>query len=53
MAVCRGGGSGVRVGLFVMMMGEMVKCLNIGVGEGVEANPIVTGAVKVLQDVEG
>jgi hypothetical protein len=45
MAVCRGGGSGIRVSLFVMVMGEVVKGLNIWVGEGVKTDSVVAGAV--------
>jgi hypothetical protein len=45
MAVGRGGGSGIRVSFLVMVMGEVVKSLNIWVSEGVKADPLVAGTV--------
>ena len=51
MTVGRGGGSGIRMCFFVVVMGKVIEGLNIRVGEGVEANSVVGSAVEVFEDV--
>jgi hypothetical protein len=48
-----GRGSGIGVGFFVMVMGEMVECLDCVAGVGVERNTIFCGAVKIFKGVQG
>ena len=52
MALRRRGRSGIGVGFFVVMMGEMVKCLERVRGVGVVGDAVLAGAVEVLEAVE-
>ena len=51
--VPRGRGGGICVGLFVMMGRKMVECLESVAGVRMEADAVITGAVEILEGVNG
>ena len=52
MALGRRRGSSVRVRFFVVMMGEMIECLNSRVGGGMERDAIFASAVKIFENMK-